>query len=124
VTSQGSQNSESGQDSQNSQTSGWQRAQNAFKNAQVTAAVAGHVLSPVAGPAAQQAHLEPVSDGQHYVQQIREEELHNAAHWELHQREQEAGQLVRETAQDRQEQQDKQDLERRKSQTRHRDRGR
>jgi hypothetical protein len=75
---------------------GWQRAQEAFKHAQVTAAVAMHVASPMAGPLAQQAHLEPVSNEQQYSQQVREEDLHTAAEWDHLRREQEAGKLVRE----------------------------
>jgi len=82
-------------DESKEQPSGWKRARDALNGARVTAQVVTHTLNPLYGPAAQQAHLESVANTQEIVRQIDEREIRDAAEWELRNREEEVGQMVR-----------------------------
>jgi hypothetical protein len=77
-------------------STGWKRTKDTFTAARVTAQVAMHTLNPLYGPVAQQLHLEPVADQPEIVRQIDRRELQDDAEWELRNREEEAGQVVRE----------------------------
>jgi len=106
--------------------SGWKRASDTFKAARVTAQVVVTTANPLYGPVAQHAHLEPVANTQEIVRQIDEREIHDAAEWELMNREKEAGQVVRRESTARQDKsrQMRSDLQTRKSQSRGRERDR
>jgi hypothetical protein len=75
--------------------SGWKRARDTFNRARLTAEVVVTTANPLYGPVAQHAHLEPVANPQEIVRQIDERENHEYAEWELRNREEEAGQVVR-----------------------------
>jgi hypothetical protein len=75
--------------------SGWKRARDTLNGARVTAQVVMHAVNPLYGPVAQHAHLEPVANTQEIVRQIDEREIRDEADWELRNREEEVGQIVR-----------------------------
>ncbi len=75
--------------------SGWKRARDTLNGARVTAQVVMHAVNPLYGPVAQHAHLEPVANTQEIVRQIDEREIRDGAEWELRNREEEVGQIVR-----------------------------
>lgn len=76
---------------------GWERAKEVWKRARVTAEIVAPLLNPLAGPVAQQAHLLPAMDPPAINREIDRDQQKQYAEWEIEQRREEAGRVIRET---------------------------